>query len=355
MARTVKIVVMLLCFLAVGGLAAKESDVRPCEGVADRDVIPLERPRPAYPVEAAMFCVEGLARYTFTIRPDGRVAGVEVVESVPEGVFDHTARIFDFWRFSPRCVDGEAVSRRATQSVDFRLDSADKVHCPDALPESAVSLQVELVALMQRVHEAMARGEIPDIEERPRLDAPYATIEQVYRRSMADQVAFVIEEVGPVASQFQALIGRAESTPGLDLDEHVERLENLRIRYEDSAAGWRPLIDRFLDDLRSAADSVELAPGERQLFVDQLIDEPQAVYAQLGPVTEPGIRLMKQEAGLSRWLSEHAHEWDFHRGRLRFASDQLNKEFLELVEARDEALADIELQIAQEDMMWSGR
>ena len=63
---------------------------------------------------------------------------------------------------------------------------------------------------------------------------------------------------------------------------------------------------------------------------------------------------MSREAELSRWLSERAHEWEFHQGRIRFASDQLNKEFLELVQARDEALDDIQLQVVREDMMWSG-
>jgi len=46
-----------------------------------------------------------------------------VVASEPRGVFERAAmQAIIRWKFRPRYVDGEAITRRASQVIDFRLE-----------------------------------------------------------------------------------------------------------------------------------------------------------------------------------------------------------------------------------------
>jgi protein TonB len=48
-----------------------------------------------------------------------------VIDSQPPRVFDREAiRAILRWKFKPRVVDGQAVERQATQTIDFTLDDA---------------------------------------------------------------------------------------------------------------------------------------------------------------------------------------------------------------------------------------
>ena len=322
-----------------------------CEGVADREVVPLVRVEPAYPAEAGMFCVEGYARYAFTILPDGTVADARVLESVPEGAFDATARIFEFWRFSPRCVDGEAVSRTATQQVDFTLPPG-LPHCAGGVPDAAVPLQIELVALLQRVHEALRAGRSPAIDAAPVLDPPYSAIEGAYRRFFAAQADLMIREVHPWVRDADRVLGRAEGVPDLDLRGQLETLDELRGLYEDSVAEWSRLADAFEDELAGIAASGDLQPAVRRVFIDPMLDAG-ARDAELYRVMQPTLDLLDRERRLVEWLLDHAHEWELADDGLRFASDRLERDYLALAEARDAAREQVRLQAAREEMMWS--
>lgn len=331
---------------------AEEADSFSCAGVPDRDVEPLVRTQPAYPVEAAMFCVEGHARYTFRILPDGSVDDVEVIESVPEGAFDHTGQVFDFWRFSPRCVDGEAVSRTATQQIDFSLPRGETSHCDGGLPESVLPLQVELVALMQRIHEAMRTGDSPGIDKAPVLGPPYAVIEGAYRRFFRAQADLMLRELRPWSADVAKQLGRAERTSAIDLGHQLDRLEELRRRYDDSSAEWRRLAKRFSVELAEAAASSSLDSAVRRVFVDPMVDA-RALNAELQLGMQPTLTLLDRESAVLEWLIDHDHEWERAVGELRFASARLEAEYRALALARDVALERVRLQAARESMMWS--
>lgn len=92
---------------------------------AEGEAIPIVRIEPQYPREALLKGIEGWVRVRFTILPDGSVDNPFVVEAEPRRVFDRAAiRAILRWKFKPRIVDGQAVSREAEQVIDFKLDQA---------------------------------------------------------------------------------------------------------------------------------------------------------------------------------------------------------------------------------------
>lgn len=88
------------------------------------DIIPLVRIEPQYPREAAISRIEGWVKVEFTITEVGTVKDPKVLEATPSRVFNREAiRAILKWKFKPRVVDGVAVERRATQTIEFRLDA----------------------------------------------------------------------------------------------------------------------------------------------------------------------------------------------------------------------------------------
>ncbi|HKK03392.1 MAG TPA: energy transducer TonB [Gammaproteobacteria bacterium] len=93
------------------------------DNMGDGDVIPIVRIEPNYPRDALLRGIEGWVRVRFTIMPDGSVMNPQVVDSNPRRVFDREAlRAILRWKFRPRIVDGQAVSRPAEQTIEFNMD-----------------------------------------------------------------------------------------------------------------------------------------------------------------------------------------------------------------------------------------
>lgn len=89
----------------------------------DTDVIPVVRVPPTYPQRAAQARLEGSVTMAVTIRPDGTVADVEVLESNPPRLFDQAAiQAMQRWKFRPKLVDGKPQAQRARQTIEFTLN-----------------------------------------------------------------------------------------------------------------------------------------------------------------------------------------------------------------------------------------
>ena len=87
------------------------------------DIIPIILVRPMYPREAAMKGQEGWVKIEFTITAKGTVKDPRVIDARPPRVFNREAiRAILRWKFKPRVIDGVAVDRPATQTIDFNLD-----------------------------------------------------------------------------------------------------------------------------------------------------------------------------------------------------------------------------------------
>ncbi|AQT61658.1 energy transducer TonB [Cellvibrio mixtus] len=88
----------------------------------DTDVIPVVRVPPAYPQRAKQAKLEGKVTMAVTIRPDGTVADVQVIESNPPRLFDQAAiQAMQRWKFRPKIVNGKPEAQRARQTIDFKL------------------------------------------------------------------------------------------------------------------------------------------------------------------------------------------------------------------------------------------
>lgn len=89
----------------------------------DTDVIPVVRVPPAYPQRAKQAKLEGSVTMAVTIRPDGTVADVQVIESNPPRLFDQAAiQAMQRWKFRPKIVNGKPEAQRARQTIDFKLN-----------------------------------------------------------------------------------------------------------------------------------------------------------------------------------------------------------------------------------------
>lgn len=88
----------------------------------DTDVIPVVRTAPTYPRNAKQAKLEGYVTLAVTIRPDGTVSGVSVLESDPPRIFDKAAiAAMQRWKFRPKIVDGTPQAQRARQTIEFKL------------------------------------------------------------------------------------------------------------------------------------------------------------------------------------------------------------------------------------------
>lgn len=77
-----------------------------------------------YPIEAALNRTEGRVRLQFDISKTGVPININVMESVPEGVFDRSAvQTLSKWRYKPKKVDGVAVIQTDMKvQLDFKLE-----------------------------------------------------------------------------------------------------------------------------------------------------------------------------------------------------------------------------------------
>ena len=91
-------------------------------GVPDGGLAPTILLEPQYPRDALRRRIEGEVEVAFTVLADGTVGEVEVIAANPPGIFEQAARrAVRGWQFLPRRVNGEPVSTRVRQVLEFRL------------------------------------------------------------------------------------------------------------------------------------------------------------------------------------------------------------------------------------------
>lgn len=88
----------------------------------DSDVIATVKVPPTYPQRARQANLEGYVVMSVSIRADGTVSDVQVIESDPPRLFDQAAvNAMQRWRFRPKTVDGEPQPQKARQTIEFTL------------------------------------------------------------------------------------------------------------------------------------------------------------------------------------------------------------------------------------------
>lgn len=87
-----------------------------------RELTPLVRIPPEYPMGALANEIEGFVILRFTVTESGTVADPEVMRSEPPGVFDRAARRAVLrWKYQPQIVDGVPASVISYARINFEL------------------------------------------------------------------------------------------------------------------------------------------------------------------------------------------------------------------------------------------
>ncbi len=92
-------------------------------GGSDRDVVPLVRVEPQYPMSAKQRGVEGWVELRFTVTAMGTVTDIVVTASVPGTIFNRAAvGAVSKWKYNPKIERGTAVDRPGVrQRIKFEL------------------------------------------------------------------------------------------------------------------------------------------------------------------------------------------------------------------------------------------
>jgi protein TonB len=92
-------------------------------GGSDRDVAPLVRVEPQYPMGAKQKGIEGWVELMFTITRAGTVKDIVVTAASPGTIFNRAAvQAVSRWKYNPKIQDGIAVERaRVEQRIRFQL------------------------------------------------------------------------------------------------------------------------------------------------------------------------------------------------------------------------------------------
>lgn len=87
-----------------------------------RELTPLVRVPPDYPMRALTDGIEGFVMLRFVVTETGSVEDPEVLRAEPPGVFDRAARrAVQRWKFQPQIRDGKAARVYAISTVRFVL------------------------------------------------------------------------------------------------------------------------------------------------------------------------------------------------------------------------------------------
>jgi len=91
---------------------------------ADRDVVPLVRIEPDYPIRARQRGVEGWVVVGFTISKAGSIKNARVVAANPPDVFNKAAvQAVRKWKYNPKIKEGVPVERPGIQvRLDFEME-----------------------------------------------------------------------------------------------------------------------------------------------------------------------------------------------------------------------------------------
>ena len=296
---------------------------------SDQEAQSLSIVHPPYPYAARLFCIEGYGKYEFTINPDGSTSSIKAIASEPEGAFEAAGEVIRFWKFEPRCVDGEPVARQAVQNIEFRLDQDDYRNCPENLPEDLLDVQVALFTLYQQT-DAAVRNQSSPLTPMPvesALEEPFASIERAHRRHLNDLLALEREWRMYPPWTANRLIGP-------DILSTEQGFWNARVALDALETGrnelyWKsPTIVKSLrQELADVAAREDVTPKVYEALLAGDLRQPE------GGIT-PNHDMMALEASvfsahreLLDWLELHSHEWEVVDGEFRFASDGLKQTY----------------------------
>jgi len=104
-------------------------------------------PKPAYPPSMQALCIEGEARVTMRITPEGKPEDIKIAGSTNPAFSDALMDVLPDWRFTPAEKDGVAVARTVSISIPFIINNR-----PVDLPAVISKGQPELLGVSRPKH-----------------------------------------------------------------------------------------------------------------------------------------------------------------------------------------------------------
>ena len=91
----------------------------------DSNATPIVQIEPRYPTNMAASGQEGFVLLEYSIKADGSVTDVKVIDAQPKKVFNREAkRALSKWRYRPKLEQGKAVAQQGlTIKLEFKLES----------------------------------------------------------------------------------------------------------------------------------------------------------------------------------------------------------------------------------------
>ena len=314
------------------GAPAVVSDLRASEkeiacAMPDQEPKRLSAVPPPYPYSAVLFCIEGHARFEFTINPDGTTSDIQVVESKPEGVFDAAGDVIRFWTHEPACRDGVAVARKATTKLEFWLEQVESRRCPENLPPELLDVQVALFSLYQQT-DAAIRNQSSSLTPMPvesALEEPFASIERAHRRHLNDRLELERKWRMYPLWMLRRVIGPANLVTEHGFSTARLALDTFESGRHDLYWKWPVLLKTLREELADVSEMQGVTPEVYDILLAGELKRPEGG-------TTPNHEMMALEASvfgahreLLDWLELHRHEWEVADGEFRFASDGLKQ------------------------------
>jgi protein TonB len=89
----------------------------------DREIVPLVRIDPEYPIQARQRGIEGWVEVRFTVSPIGSVQDAVVVRANPPEIFNTAAlQAVRKWKYNPKIQNGMAVAQTTQALIDFSME-----------------------------------------------------------------------------------------------------------------------------------------------------------------------------------------------------------------------------------------
>lgn len=303
-------------------------DANPICDVPDREVRVVKRVTPPYPLAAQDHCIEGHAKFQYTIGVDGVAKNIMVVESDPDDIFNEAGHILKLWEFRPRCVDGEPVEHTATIIMDFELNGPAN-NCPENLPAEFLELTIALTAVHSEFNrQTRSRARTPvDLPLESNLDEPFASIELAHRRfvnarldlgrAWRDAPWDLIHRTATPENWPDADAARAARARLADL---IEKRNAIRQR-------WPQAIQQIEDDLKQIDEAFELTDDLRWVVLEGQPEASREMLEQHEQVVEIEQSLYHLYLEQVDWFISREQDWAAEAGGLAFASSSLEHEY----------------------------
>lgn len=294
-------------------------------GTPDQELKRLSAIPPRYPYAAVWFCIEGHARFEYTVNPDGTTSDIELLESVPEGVFSGTGEVIRFWTHEPACRDGEAVASKSTTELEFWLEDLDVNRCPENLPDDLLDVQVALFSLHQQT-DAAARNQSSPLTPMPvesALEEPFASIERAHRRHLNDRLALAREWRMYSLRSVISMVGPENLTTQHGFSTAREVLDIFESGRHEVYWKWPTIAKTFRQELADVAAMEGVTPEVYALLLEDRLAQPEDAIAPPHDLMALEASVFSAHRELLDWLESHSHEWDVVNSEFRFASDGL--------------------------------